>query len=143
MGPLITRRNIMIAGAAAGAAALGGGVWIATSNPTDILLRYYQRLLPGVRLDEPSARAAIDDFLEISVGPPKRKLVATAWRTFGVGTMERANQQFELLSRRAFTYFLANSNFFQLSDPRAEPIVYVKPVIGAACVNPFADLSPP
>ncbi|MGE3141908.1 MAG: hypothetical protein AB7L65_01185 [Hyphomonadaceae bacterium] len=143
MAPLITRRRILAAGGAAGAVALGAGVWAVTANPTDILFHHYQRLLPGVRLDEASTRAAIDDFLADHISAPKLKVVAAAWRTFGVGSMQNANAQFDIFTRQAFTYFLTNSNFFLLGDPRAEPIVYTKPVIGMACGNPFADLSPP
>ena len=143
MGPVITRRRILIGSGAAGAAALAGGVWVATSNPTELLFQYYQRLLPGVTLDPTSTRAAINDFLAVSISPLKLHGVATAWHTVGVGALSRANQHFELFTRAACSYFLINSNFFQLDNPRAETIIYTKPVLGAACGNPFADLSPP
>jgi hypothetical protein len=48
--------------------------------------------------------------------------------------------KFELIARKALTFFLMNSNFFQTPDPRHEPIVYVPNAAGAACNNPFANL---
>lgn len=143
MSPLITRRNLMIGAAGtAGAMALGGGIWVGAADARTALLAYFKRALPGVTIDEPSARQCISEFLK-RWSPAQQKVVATAWQTLGVEEMVRINDKFALAARWALTRFLTNSNFFDLDDPRSEPIVYESPEPGAACRNPFADLSPP
>jgi hypothetical protein len=47
------------------------------------------------------------------------------------------------LERLLFTFFLVNSNFFRIKDPRAEMIVYYSRPVGSPCASPFTDLSPP
>jgi hypothetical protein len=71
------------------------------------------------------------------------RIVSTLWQTVGVEMMAETNSKFEIASRLALTQFLVNSNFFQVTDPRAEPIVYVGQPSNAGCTNPFANLDPP
>ena len=61
----------------------------------------------------------------------------------GADIKNLVNEAAMLAARRALTLFLTNSNFFYLDDPRSEPISYVSPPPVAACINPFANLSPP
>lgn len=60
-----------------------------------------------------------------------------------VASMGPFEERLEEITRMAVTRLLTNSNFFEVEDPRAELIVYRPPDPNAACVNPFADLTPP
>ncbi len=143
MRQVLTRRNVLIGLAAAGATGVGGATWIATADVKAELLEFFKHALPGVAIDEKSARACIDEFTAQWSGL-KTRFIATVWRTAGVETTAGLNRRFEGLSRQALTSFLVNSNFFQAADPRAELIVYVSRPPGTACAsNPFANLDPP
>ena len=138
-----SRRQIIIGATAIGTATIGGGaVLIATADANAALLGFFKRSLPGVAIDTPSANACIDAFMT-RWSTINRRVVSTLWQTVGVERMAESNRKFENASRLALTQFLVNSNFFQVTDPRAEPIVYVDKPPNAACTNPFANLDPP
>ena len=89
-----------------------------------------------------SAMTCIDDF--VANWPlAKRLVLATAWNTAGVDTMAAIHDRFQPSARHLLTHFLINSNFFQVENPAAQPIVYVSRPRGSACSNPFANLDPP
>jgi hypothetical protein len=155
---VLSRRRLLIGAAAIGVTTLTGALWIAEADAKAALLDYFKLTLPGVAIDERSARACIDDFLERRVNPPglvrhsrytvmvsrvKIQLVAMAWQVVGVEKLSELGGKFELIAREALTFFLVNSNFFLIPDPRREPIVYVAKPAGSACNNPFANLDPP
>lgn len=157
--PNLTRRTWLLGGAAVivGAGALGGA-WIGFSSPRDLVFALMQRALPGVDLDPVSGRLCaqevVDDidatFKEGSnerlVSTLKLKGVRAASNligTSGVAGLGPFEERLEEITRMAVTRLLPNSNFFSLADPRAETIVYVSPDPNAACVNPFANLTPP
>jgi hypothetical protein len=139
----LSRRDVIVGATALGAAAIGGGtILLATADAKAALLGFFRRSLPGVAIDTPSANACIDAFMT-RWSTMDRQIVSTLWQTVGVEMMAESNRKFETASRLALTQFLVNSNFFQVADPRAEPIVYVDKPANAACTNPFANLDPP
>ena len=159
MRGVLSRRRLLIGAAAIGTAALtGGALWIAEADAKAALFDYFKSALPDVTIDEKSARACIDDFLQQWVNPPalaqhsrytvmvsmvKIQLLATAWQFVGVEKLSELGGRFELIARKTLTFFLVNSNFFQTGERRQEPIVYVAKAAGSACNNPFANLDPP
>ena len=138
----LSRREVLIGTAAVGAAAGGGVAWLATADVKPAALAFFKRALPGVAIDEKSAMTCIDDF--VADWPlAKRLVLATAWNTAGVDTMAAVHDRFQSPARHLLTHFLINSNFFQVKDPKAQPIVYTRQPPGSACANPFANLDPP
>ncbi|PDT81473.1 hypothetical protein [Sinorhizobium sp. BJ1] len=138
-----SRRDVLIGGGAVAiTAAAGVSSWVVLADEHKALLDYFKKLLPGVRIDEESAAACIDEFLA-RWSWKERRAVSVAWRTFGVETMGNMSDKFEIAARKALTMYLTNSNFFDVSDPRATTIVYVGGPTGAACTNSFANLDPP
>jgi hypothetical protein len=140
MKAILTRRNVLLG---AGAATLAGGIWVVTAKAADLLIPFFQNNLPGVTLDLPSTRLAIEDYISANMTNAQLRTAVAAWRVFGVQGARKFHDKFETLTRNIFSYFLLNSNFFSEALPTARPIVYVRPAPGAACRNPFADLSPP
>jgi hypothetical protein len=142
MAETFSRRNILIGAAATGATAAGGVTWVATADLRPAGLAFFRRALPGVTIDEKSALVAIDEF--VSDWPmAKRLALGAAWNMAGVDTMAAMHPRFEPPARHLLTHFLLGSNFFEVKDPRAQPIVYTGNKIGTPCANPFANLSPP
>jgi hypothetical protein len=153
-----SRRRLLIGAAVLGTVvSTSGALWVSKADAKTALLNYFKRVLPGVTIDEKSALACIDDFLKQWVNPPglvrrsgytvmifnlKIQAVATAWQVVGVEKLSEFSEKFELIARKALTFFLVNSNFFHTPDPRQEPIVYIANAPGAACNNPFANLEP-
>ncbi len=155
-----SRRRLLIGAAVFGTVvSTGGAVWVSKANAKTALLNYFKRVLPGVTIDEKSALACIDDFFAQWINPYdataerrsgyavmffnlKVQAAAAASEVVGVDKLSEFSEKFELIARRALTFFLVNSNFFQIPDPRQEPIVYVTSTLGAACNNPFANLEP-
>ncbi len=157
----LTRRGMLLIGAAGIAAGgLGGAAWIATRDPKDLIIALLQHALPNITIDMPSAQVFAEHFMaefyerfktsgvdfeqlvsaaKIQGAEGVREIVGTA-RFAAMGPFEARAYD---LSRRAVTRFLMNSNFFHLSDPTAEPIVYNFLPFGTPCTSPFADLSPP
>jgi hypothetical protein len=140
------------------AVSTSGLLWISKADAKEALLDYFKRMLPGATIDVKSASVCIDDFMERWANPPmlvrpshdilltsmvKIQFVVAAWQVMGVENLSKLHEKFELVARKALTFFLLNSNFFQTDDPRLEPIVYVAKSPGAACSNPFANLDPP
>jgi hypothetical protein len=105
-------------------------------------LGFFKRSLPGVAIETPSANACIDAFMT-RWSTMNRQIVSTLWQTVGVDMMAESNRKPETASRLALTQFLVNSNFLQMTDSRAEPIVDVDRPPNAARTNPFANLDPP
>ena len=154
-----SRRRLLIGAAIIGTAvSTSGAVWIYKADAKTALLDYFKRTLPGVTIDENSARTCIDDFLKRWVKRPglvrqsgytvmativKIQLAATAWQVVGVENLSELDRKFELIARQALTFFLVNSNFFLTEDPRQEAIVYLAKAPGSACSNPFANLAQP
>jgi hypothetical protein len=142
MSQAFTRRNVLIGTAGIAAATIGGVSWMAGFEFKSSVLAFFKRSLPGVTIDEDSAMTSIDDFA--ADWPMAKTLVLrTAWSTAGVGTMADLVERFESPARHMLTFFLINSNFFFVDDPRAQPIVYVTPPPHAPCGNPFANLELP
>jgi hypothetical protein len=155
---VFSRRRLLIGAAIIGTAvSTSGAFWISKADAKAALLDYFKRTLPGVSIDESSARTCIDDFLRRWVDRPgllrpsryavmvsmvKVQLVATAWQIVGVDKLSGLDQKFEMIARQALGFFLVNSNFFLTEDPRQEAIVYVAKAPGTACSNPFANLTP-
>jgi hypothetical protein len=142
MPEALSRRNVLIGAAAVAAAAAGGATWVATAEVKSAALAFFKRALPGVTIDEKSALIAVDEFVA-KWATAKRLVLGAAWNTVGVDNMAAIDPRFEPPARHLLTHFLLGSNFFQVKDPRAQPIVYVGRPPGSACGNPFANLEPP
>jgi hypothetical protein len=139
---VITRRNVLIGTGAVCVATATGAAFIATADAKAELLTFFKRALPGVTIDEASAMRCIEDVIaQWSRG--KTMLVGAAWRVAGVERMSAMQDKFDLVARRSLAYFLTNSNFFELPDPRKGTIVFVSRPPGSPCINPFANLNPP
>ena len=143
MSDSLSRRHVIIGVAAVSAATIGGGaILFATADAKAALLEFFRRALPSVAIGTQSANACIDSFMTRR-STMKRHALNTAWQTAGVELMAGLNENFKSASRMALTQFLVNSNFFEVTDPRAELIVYVSKPPSAACASPFANLDPP
>ncbi|MCI0625645.1 MAG: hypothetical protein L0387_29050 [Acidobacteria bacterium] len=142
MRQVFTRRNVLIGLTTAGAAAMGGVIWVTRADAKVELLEFFKRSLPGVTIDNGSAKACIDEYMS-KWSRAKFQFVGAAWRTAGVETMSAMSERFDAVARESLTYFLTNSNFFQATDPRKEIIVFAAKPPGTACINPFANLEPP
>jgi hypothetical protein len=155
-----SRRRLLIGAAVFGTVvSTSGALWVSKADAKTALLNYFERVLPGVTIDKKSALACIDDFLAQWVNPYdatverrsgyalmffnlKVRAAAAASQVVGIEKLSEFSEKFELIARRALTFFLVNSNFFLISDPRQQPIVYVASAVGAACNNPFANPEP-
>lgn len=156
--PNLSRRTWLLSGAAAIGAGAVGAVWLSGAHPRELVFALMQRELPGVDLDPESvgecAQDVIDRIDETFEDGSTTKLIShlklrgvrAASEIIGAdGVMRLAplHERLEEIARLAITQLLPNSNFFQASDPRAERIYYQRPDPNAACVNPFANLTPP
>jgi hypothetical protein len=138
-----SRRDVLVGGGTLGIVAVASASgWVVLADEHQALLGYFKKVLPDVKIDEQSAADCVDEFLS-RWSWKERRAVSVAWRTLGVETMGSMSEQFELAARKALAMFLTNSNFFDVSDPRATTIVYASRPPGAACTNPFANLDPP
>jgi hypothetical protein len=150
-----SRRRLLIGAAVLGTVvSTSGALWVSKADAKTALLNYFKRVLPGVTIDEKSALACIDDFLkqwvtlvlrsgyDVMILNLKFQAAAAASQVVGVEKLSEFSEKFELIARKALTFFLVNSNFFHTPDPRQEPIVYIAKPAGAACNNPFANLEP-
>ncbi len=156
--PILSRRNLLLAGAAGAGAASLGAIWFAAASPKDLIYSLIERALPDVRLDPASVgECAADVLADLDVGfqtawmqrfvsHAKLKTVRLAGqvagldRVAGLGPFEA---RLEEITRMAITRLLPNSNFFDAADPKAEMIYYARPDPNQACINRFADLSLP
>ena len=157
----MSRRSMLAAGAAGvGVVGLAGAGWVLTQDPKDLILALLKHALPGITIDEPTARVFAVDYMDEfygqyqAAGLDPEKLISAAKmhaaesvrdvvgveRFVAMGPFEERSYD---LTRRAVTRFLMNSNFFYLEDPTSEPIVYFFRPLGTPCTNPFAHLSPP
>ena len=142
----LTRRRLLMGGAAAGALALGVGVYAGTATAFDFYKAMLHAQLPGVNIPDAAIHAFADD---ASVGrnadfAPKLKMLAAGTRMLGFGAVAgamRNNLGFEKFNREFLTDFLLGSNFFQLTDPKTEAVEYSG--LPRACSNPFAEFEPP
>ena len=116
MKAVLTRRNGLLG---AGAATLAGGAWIVTAKAADLLIPFFQENLPGVTLDLPSTRLAIEDYLSATMTTAEERIAVAVWRVFGVQAARKFHDKFETLTRNTFSYFLLNSNFFTEASPTA------------------------
>jgi hypothetical protein len=137
----VTRRRFLV-GATTGVAALTvGSVVVATAHEEEIVVTLVRRALPGVTLDEPSLRRFGRDFFADRSDSSFRdtakwRLLAAFDNVVGVDQLRRLgfDSELEYAVRGAVSFFLTNSNFFALDDPRSAPIVYRKRV---ACGTPY------
>lgn len=141
----LTRRNLLLGGAALGALGLGVAGYAATASAFDFFKAMLRSQLPGVRISDTSIRAFTEDAIigRESDFAPKLRVLSGMVRTLGfeaVAAIIRNNYAFEKFNRDFLTQFLVGSNFFHLADPRAEEVVYFgRP---GACPNPFARFEP-
>jgi hypothetical protein len=135
------RRKFVVAGAA-GVIAIGGiGVFARgsfTSSRAAWVEQVVRRNLPGVRVDEPSLANFVRDALAGDLLEPRARRVAVfaqqavPWLTVRV---PKVRDGLEKAERQVLTAYLLGSNFFRVSDPRQETIMYYGPAV--ACANPF------
>ncbi len=137
MKQAVSRRKVLVgAVATATVGAVGGAALLVAADLENAMLGYLRAVLPGVDIDEVSARRCIADFTA-DWSMAKSRAFAAAGSTIGIATVATVDARFELISRQCFTRFLRYSNFFDVADPRASIIVYSAPDRGAPCANPF------
>ncbi len=143
--PRFTRRNFLLGGAALSALGLGIAGYAATASAFDFFKAMLRSQLPGVRISDASIRSFTEDAFigRQSDFAPKLRVLSGMVHTLGfnaVAAIMRNNYPFEKFNRDFLTLFLVGSNFFQLTEPRAEEVVYFgRP---GACPNPFARFEP-
>lgn len=142
----ISRRQLMLGGAAVGATGLGVGVYGLTGGAFDYYKAMLQYYLPGVTIPDEAVRAFADDAVQgrNSDFAPKLKALTAGTRIAGFSTLQAAigdTFAFEKFNREFLTYFMLNSNFFEMPDPRSGTVEYYG--VTGACGNPFAEFTPP
>ncbi|MDD9942538.1 MAG: hypothetical protein OXU20_15975 [Myxococcales bacterium] len=142
MAPRLSRRHVLIGLGGLGAGAAAGTSWAVFGDPSGAVLAFLREVLPGVKLDEASVQTCLRDFTA-NWSRGKKLAIGTAWRALGVRNTAALHARMEKLERLLLTFFLVNSNFFRVRDPRAETIVYYSRPVGAPCASPFTDFSPP
>lgn len=142
----ISRRNLLLGGAALGALGLGVGGYAAAAGPHEFFGAMLRAQLPGARISDETVRAFTADAMvgRNSDFAPKLKVLAAASRVIGFDGVNAAmgdDFDFEKFNREFLTRFLIGSNYLELADPTTEEVVY----FGAprACANPFAEFDPP
>jgi hypothetical protein len=139
--PAVTRRKLLAAGA--GVAALGatGAIWMGSryAGPYAWIEAVLRSNLPGMQLEPQSLAKFVR---EIAARPDinnrTARLAMTLDQTAPAITrrMSVAQRRVARLERRVLTEYLVGSNFFRVSDPQSEAIVYAGAL--PACGNPFA-----
>lgn len=142
----LTRRRLLMGGAAVGALGLGVGVYGATAGPYDFFAGMLRSQLPGVNISDDTIRQFAEDSLlnRNADFAPKLKVLAAGVRVAGFDAVAGAmsgNFSFQKFNREFLTNFLVNSNFFDLADPTTEEVEYFG--MGRYCTNPFAQFEPP
>ncbi len=138
----LTRRALIVAGTAAAAGA-AGGAWISFKGTEMALLAYLREMLPGVTIDEASARALIAESTEKKWSFVEQRIAGVAYGVAGVDVPASLDQRFELMARHVLTRFLTESNFFDLDKPAAEPVVCEPVPRQVACSSRFSDFGEP
>ena len=135
------RRKLLVAGAGVATLGAAGALWIGSryDGPHAWIEAVLRRNLPGVRLDPESLAKFVAELAERpDIKNRKTHLAMTLDQTMPAITrqMSKAQRRVERLERRVVTEYLVGSNFFRVSDPSAEVIVYAGAM--PACGNPFA-----
>lgn len=143
MSHSINRRGFLLGSSAVLASAGAGWAWFRGAFGTEQWIEDVVRSnLPGVRFDEAALRTFITSMAQHDwFAPSSHRLAIAADRTIPwiAARVPKVRDGLDKLERRVLTEFLLGSNFFRVSDPRAETIVYGGPAI--ACGNPFVSLS--
>jgi hypothetical protein len=136
----LRRRRVLAAG---GALALAACVGLATALRFDASSAWIEAVirkhLPGVCLDEASLRAFAVRTAHSPTFTARKVALALQldrWATSLVRFAPPMNAKLKRFERLVLSDFLASSNFFRISDPRAETVVCGDAV--PACSNPFA-----
>ena len=136
-----TRRRLLIAGSALAVLGSGGALWIGSrlEDRAAWIESVVREQLPGVLLDPQSLAMFVRQFAA------HRDFENMRWKlAMGLDQaipviarrVQKAERRIERLKRRVLTEYLVGSNFFRVSDPRKEMIVYSAAI--PACGNPFA-----
>lgn len=136
-----TRRRFLVA-SAAGAVTLGAvGViqWNGSASGRALWVENVVRKnLPGVQIDPVSLADFVREILEsdlLKASSRKAALLAeqvAPWLTLRVPKIRNG---LEGIERQVLTEYLLGGNFFRVSDPKREAIVYYGHA--TACANPF------
>jgi hypothetical protein len=136
-----SRRRLLI-GAGAGAVACagaGGVLWSSSErNRAHWVEHVIRSNLPGVTIDETSLTRFIQETLASSSMQSTRRRLGIAahsqvpWLARRIHAVEEG---VEITERQVLTNFLIGSNFFRVSEPERETIVYYGTI--PACSNPF------
>ena len=136
-----TRRKLLIGGAA-GVAALGifgASSWSRLKNfRAEWIEQGVRNNLPGIDLDRASLKTFIDSMLAGDRMQPRvvrATVFADQFIPWLPAHVTKARDGLVSLERHVLTEYLIGSNFFRVSDPRQETIVYNGPA--RACANPF------
>jgi hypothetical protein len=136
-----SRRRLLI-GAGAGAVACAGAAGVVWSSSERNRARWIEQVirsnLPGITIDEASlARFVQETLTSPSMQSTRRRLgiAADAQVPWLTRRIHRVEQGVEITERQVLTNFLIGSNFFRVSEPERETIVYYGGI--PACSNPF------
>ena len=136
------RRNILIGAASAAALGIfGAAAWSPMRNyRASWVERVVRDNLPGIELDPSSLQTFVSYMLEHERLRPaliRATIFADRFIPWLPAHISKARDGLAGLERQVLTEFLIGSNFFRVSDPKRETIVYHGAVL--ACINPFTQ----
>jgi hypothetical protein len=138
-----TSRRRMLIGAGAGVLVCATASWsYSERNRARWIEQVIRSNLPGITFDEASlTRFVMETLRSLPMQSTRRRMGIAAssqasWLTRRIRSVE---QGMDLTERQVLTSFLMGSNFFRVSEPTRETIVYYGPAPG--CGNPFVRYS--
>lgn len=136
----VSRRQWLIGSAAAACAGAGAIGWSASEQRRARWIEDVIRLsLPGIDIDAASLQRFVAETLASPVMQSQRRRVGLAADALLPSSVTRRvgslQQGIDITERMVLSGFLLGSNFFRVSDPKREKIVYYGPP--PACGNPF------
>ena len=139
-----SRRQVLIgAGTGVMACAAAGGAWsYSERNRAHWIEQVIRSNLPGVKIDEASLALFVRKTLDSKPMQSTRRRLGIAADQQMSSFARRFNaleEGIEITERQVLTDFLIGSNFFRVSDPKQETIVYYGSV--PACNNPCVRYS--
>jgi hypothetical protein len=133
------RRKVLLGAVGAATVGVVGAAWKPLKNHRARWIEQVVRdNLPGVELDPDSLQTFVQYMLgHERLQPPlvRATIFADRFVPWLPAHVSKARQGLEGVVRHVLTEYLIGSNFFRVSDPKRETIVYSGAVI--ACINPF------
>jgi hypothetical protein len=141
----LSRRTVLLGGAAGAAAVLGGGLALSASGEEELTRSVLARLIGPFNMSLDNLRALVAA-VDKSAGFPrgyKLHMIATLERAgWSDAVVSRApasvKEDFQALERAILTEFVVGTNYLAATKPGIDPIVHngVQP-----CSSPFANFA--